>query len=162
MSEIRRRAMASVLVLAILWSVTMTCIALRRRAVQALPAQSESLTAEAEDPLTRFRAERSQLRAKERGELNDLIHGGSEDPEIVAEAQRRLLALSECEAAELEIEGILRARGFEAVLAVVRANAASILVRGGALSQRENAVILDLVLRQTGITGGNVKIIPVK
>jgi stage III sporulation protein AH len=63
---------------------------------------------------------------------------------------------------ENAIEGILQSRGFEDVLASVSASAANVLIRSEALNHAQSAVILDLVMRQTGLTGGNVKIIPVK
>ena len=42
------------------------------------------------------------------------------------------------------------------------ASAANVLIRGEAPTHAQSAVILDLVMRETGLTGGNVKIIPVK
>lgn len=161
MKGIRLRVFISVLSLAVLWSVTATCLLIRRQTAQALPAQSAAMAMEAEDPLTAFRSEREQLRQMEKGQLNDIIYNASGDEASASLARQRLLELMDCESRELEVEGILKARGFEDVLAVVRGDACNILVRGAALSQRENAIILDLVLRQTGIIGGNVKIIPI-
>ena len=161
MKRIRLRAGIAVLALAVLWSVTATCLLVRRQPVQALPAQSAVVATEAADPLTEFRTEREQLRQMEKNQLNDIIHSDNSDAESAALARQKLLELMDGESRELELEGILKSRGFEDVLAVVRDGACNILVRGKPLSQRENAIILDLVLRQTGIIGGNVKIIPI-
>ena len=65
------------------------------------------------------------------------------------------------ERAETDIEGVLSARGFEETLVTVSATAVNVLVRGETLDRRKTAVILDLVLRQTGVTSQNVKIIPI-
>ena len=46
-------------------------------------------------------------------------------------------------------------------MATVHEDSVNVLVRAESLSQSETAVILELVLRETGISGGNVKIIPI-
>ena len=127
---------------------------------QAGPA--EAVAAEAEDPIAVFRRTRQQLRARQEAQLNDIIHAQAGDERLAAQAQERLLAMLEHARAESEIEGILQSRGFEDALVSVSDAAANVLVRREALTSRESAVILELVMRQTGLTGGNVKIIPVK
>ena len=37
----------------------------------------------------------------------------------------------------------------------------NVILRAEALTRRETAVILDLVLRETGVTAGNVKILTI-
>ena len=126
----------------------------------ALPAAA-TVTEDA-DPLYRFRLEREQLRAREEAQLNQIIYseGGEAD---AAQARRRLMALLDHAEAESTLEGVLRARGFEDAVVTVSESAANVLVRREApLTQRESAVILELVTRQTGLSGGDVKIIPVK
>ena len=115
-----------------------------------------------EDPLSGFRLEREQLRAREEAQLNEIIHSQTSEAQIVSQAQLRLMALMEYARQESTVEGILRGRGFQDVLASVSRDSASILVRGDALTAGQTAVILELVMRETGLTGGNVKIIPVK
>lgn len=122
------------------------------------PAFSEASV----DPMDQFRLEREQLRARQEAQLNDIIHSDGSDAQIVAEAQRQLLDMLEQTRVENVLEGVLRSRGYEDAIASVSANSANVLVRSEALTQQQTAVILDLVLRETGLTGGNVKIIPVK
>lgn len=114
------------------------------------------------DPLSSFRLEREQLRAREEAELNEIIHSQTSEPQIISQAQSRLMDVMACAEQENAIEGILRGRGLGDVLASVSPDSANILVRAEALNASQTAVILDLVMRQTGLTGGNVKIIPVK
>ena len=114
------------------------------------------------DPMAAFRLEREQLRARQEAELNDIIHDEGADGEIRDQARRALLDMLANARSENAIEGILQSRGFEDVLASVSASAANVLIRSEALNHAQSAVILDLVMRQTGLTGGNVKIIPVK
>lgn len=114
------------------------------------------------DPMADFRLEREQLRARQESQLNDIIHSGQSDGEIVTRAQEQLLELLAATDMETTLEGLLLSRGFGDVLVSIRGGSANVLVRSEAMTQRETAVILELVMRQTGLTGGNVKIIPVK
>lgn len=113
------------------------------------------------DALTDFRLEREQLRARLTAQLNDIVYSDA-DGETVARARRQLLDMAARAEAEATVEGVLRARGFDDAVVTVSDSAANVLVRREALTQRETAVILELVMRETGLTGGNVKIIPVK
>lgn len=141
-----------------------TAVTLRLARAPAVRAASAPAPADAgeDDPLARFRTEREQLRAREQAQLNDIIYDPKSDAGIVAAAQRQLLSMLEGAEKELTIEGVLQGRGFDGALATVSDRAANVLVRAEALTQRQTAVILELVTRETGLTGGNVKIIPVK
>lgn len=157
-----RRAMCALAVAALLAGDTCLTwrIASRRAANRAAGAPAYS--AAPDDPLGRFRLEREQLRARQEAQLNDIIHSDASDGETAAQARAQLLDLLAGARAELAIEGVLQGRGFEDATASVSAQSANVLVRREALTQRESAVILDLVMRETGLTAGNVKIIPVK
>ena len=121
---------------------------------------SSVVAAEDADPLTRFRTEREQLRARQTAQLNDIIHGET-DQATVVQAQQQLLSLIHRSEQEMNLEGILSARGFDDVLVTVSDSAVNVLLRSEAVTQRQSAVILDLIMRETGISSGNVKIIPV-
>jgi len=114
------------------------------------------------DPMAAFRLQREQLRARQEAQLNDIIHSPEAEDGIVADAWRQLLGMLEHARAESAIEGVLQSRGFEDALVSVSDAAANVLIRGESLNRTQSAVILDLVMRETGLTGGNVKIIPVK
>ena len=114
------------------------------------------------DPMAAFRLEREQLRARQEAQLNDIIHTGNGDGEMATRARGQLLDMLAHARAESTVEGILQSRGFEGALVSVSDAAANVLIRGESPTRDECAVILDLVMSQTGLTGGNVKIIPVK
>ena len=94
--------------------------------------------------------------------MNDIIHAPDGDGEIVAQARKQLLDMLEQARQESAIEGILQSRGFEDALVSVSGAGANVILRGEKVSAAQSAVILDLVMRETGLTGGSVKIIPVK
>ena len=112
-------------------------------------------------PLEGFESSRQQLRARERAQLNDIIHDDATDAETLCKAQRRLMNLAEAEAAEETLQASLRARGFEGAVVSAWSGGVNVFVPGEGLNRRESAIILEEVLRETGKTGGNVKIIPI-
>lgn len=115
----------------------------------------------ARDPLEQFRTERQQLRQRQIAQLNELIYGESADAETTSLAKRRLLELMRWSEQETTLEGLLRLREFADVLVTVHMDSINVMVRADALNRQQSAVILDLVMRETGISGGNVKIIPI-
>ena len=128
------------------------------KAAENLPAME---TAAALDPIEQFRTERQQLRQMQMDQLNEIVYGGSADTEMIGMAQRRQLELMEWSELELTLEGVLRLREFEDVLVTVHTDSVNVMVRADALTREQTAVILELVMRETGISGGNVKIIPI-
>ena len=115
----------------------------------------------ARHPLEQFRTERQQLRQRQIAQLNELICGESADAETTSLAKRRLLELMRWSEQETTLEGLLRLREFADVLVTVHTDSGNVMVRADALNRQQSAVILDLVMRETGISGGNVKIIPI-
>ena len=113
------------------------------------------------DPVTRFRTLRQQLRAMEKAQLNNVAYGAQTDEELSVMAQRQLLALTEREEQELTLEGVLEMRGFESPVVTVHEDSVNVLICTEMITQQESAAILELVCRETGVQGGNVKIIPI-
>ena len=118
-------------------------------------------TVAAVNPIEQFRTERQQLRQMQMEQLNEIVYGGSADAEMIAMAQRRQLELMEWSEHELTLEGVLRLREFEDALVTVHTDSVNVMVCADALTREQTAVILELVMRETGISGGNVKIIPI-
>ena len=161
MEKLRRRAAVSVLILAAFMLVTSVCLYVRRDAPRAMGAASVAISSEQADPVTQFRTEREQLRSRQTGELNDIIHDNSSDAETVNLAKRQLMDLMKRQEAEQRLEGVLKIRGFEDALVTVSDASVNVILRAQALTRQESAVILDLVLRETGVTAGNVKILTI-
>ena len=135
---------------------------LTARRVNRAQSAAASAPLEPADPLDAFRLERETLRAREEAQLNDIVYSDKSDAELIARAQARLMDLYARSEQEATLEGILQGRGFEGALVSVGERSANVLLRREAVTQQESAVILELVMRETGLTGGNVKIIPVE
>lgn len=128
---------------------------------RARPAQAVVETQTQSDAITEFRTEREQLRQLQKSQLNDIIYGSGSDEEIIQLAQRQILDMLKTEEQELTLEGVLKMRGFEDVLVTVHSDSINVVVRQETITQQETAVILELVMRETGIGSGNVKILPI-
>ena len=83
------------------------------------------------------------------------------DPRGILLAKRQLMDLMKRQETEQRLEGILAIRGFDGALVTVSDASVNVILRAEALTRRETAVILDLVLRETGVTAGNVKILTI-
>ena len=127
----------------------------------AVPTAETAAPSEESDPLTEFRTQREQQRSRQRAQLNDIVYSDRSDEETVRLAQRQLIELNTDEAREMTLEGLLSMKGIGETVVDVSGEAVNVIVRGEALTERQTAVILDLVLRETGVTGGNVKIITI-
>ena len=117
---------------------------------------------ESTDEIEKFRTERQQLRQMQLSQLNEIIFSEDSEAEIVAMAQRRQLELMSWSEQETTLEGALALRGFKDALVTVHTDSVNVMIRAETITQQEASVILELVMRETGISGGNVKIIPIK
>lgn len=161
MRHLKRRAAVSVAILAAMLAITSVCVYLRKDAPRAESAVSTRITAEQDDPVTRFRTEREMLRNRQLGELNEIIHDSLTDAETVNLAKRQLMALMKSQEQELLLEGVLSAKGFDGALVTVSDAAVNVILKDRTPTRQENAMILDLILRETGVTAGNVKILTI-
>lgn len=109
-----------------------------------------------------FLMERTQIREMEMRQLNSIIEGESTSEAVRAQAQGQLLELCDWMEKETTIEGVLRVRGYGRAVVTVHGDSVNVLVEAEDLSQTEAEAILELVTRETGLLGGNVKIIPVR
>ncbi len=114
------------------------------------------------DSIARFRNERQRVREAAFKEIDALISDASAGDDIKDRARERALKLSEWMEQEVTVEGVLRAQGYEDPLVTVHADSVNVLVRKSSLTQSDAAKILSLAARETGQTGGNIKVIPVQ
>jgi len=113
-------------------------------------------------PMESYRTERQQMRQMQKSQLNDIVYGNSSDEEIKKIAHQQLLEIIRMEEYELLLEGILEMRGYGNAIVTIHGESANVILPKETVTQQETAVILELILRETGLESENVKIIPVK
>lgn len=121
-------------------------------AVSEPPAASQTSVSD-------FRFDRESIRKMEMSQLYALIGNEDTQEEIRMRAQNELLLLISSMDAEAAIEEVLIARGHEDAVVTVHPASVNVVIKSGYDNKAESAFILDLVMRETGQSAGNVKII---
>ena len=122
------------------------------------PSDRETMVNVYNDYFNAFRAERSEVRAKEIEYLRELINGSNVDAESIQDVQDRLLQLVGNMEKEFTIESRIRGKGFLDAAVTIMNDSASIVIDGESLSDEEVARILDIVITETGLSASAVKI----
>jgi len=144
-------------------SVKFTETSVRKSFADAFPVVSlqETNNPSEIEPIIRYRTEREQLRQMQKSQLNDIIFGENSDDEIVRSAQEQLLNMLETERTEVLLESILHLRGFEEAVVMINGESINVLIGTEDHDENKIAIIYDLIMTETGISGGNTKIIPI-
>ena len=108
-----------------------------------------------------FFTDRAALREDALDRLREIMADESAPEEIRLAAGRRELELMDRSQKEAAIEAVLSARGYAPLVVTVQSDSVNVLIEAESLERRDAQTIFDLVMRETGVTGGNVKIIPI-
>lgn len=111
--------------------------------------------------VSEFRFDRESVRKMETEQLLFLSQDENTDETIRLRAQEALKTLAASMEAEATIEAVLLARGHEDAVVTVHEGSVNVVIKSGYDNKAESAFILDLVMRETGESAGNVKIIAV-
>ena len=130
-----------------------------RSANEKRPLPMETPKPEAE--IAVFASDRNALREQELIQLREIALDAGASEAVRAAAQERRMLLMKWMEQEATVEAVLTARGYETPVVTVHSDSVNVVVRAEALSREEAEIILELTARETGVTGGNVKIIPI-
>ena len=142
-------------VLALSAAVLALWLALGRGGVEVRAVRVEPVQA-----MSDFYTDREALRGDELDRLREIVADEGTPEEIRLAAGRRELELMDRSEKEAAIEAVLTARGYAPVVVTVQSDSVNVLIKTESLTRQDAQAILDLVMRETGVTGGNVKIIP--
>lgn len=116
--------------------------------------------AKTEDFFAEYRLERERMRSRQVELLEGLADSSRSGDETQRKAQEQLLEISRAMAREVEVEQLLRAKGFADAVVHFRGDAATVVVKAPHVTGEEAVRISDLVGRGAGIPARNVFIIP--
>lgn len=91
--------------------------------------------------------------------LRELAEDDTADAAAKQEAYEQMNRLAEEISSEVNIENLVKSKGFEQCVAVVSGEDVNVIVRSDGLTPGEVAQIKEIVYLQTGVVPGNVKII---
>lgn len=115
---------------------------------------------EGSDFFVEYRLERERTRGQRVEWLREVINNANSSGETRQKAQEHLMAISRSMEKEVELESLIRAKGFKDAAVLVDDRAVTVIVAATNLSTEEAARIIDLVSRGTGVETQNIVIIP--
>ncbi|MEW6523121.1 MAG: SpoIIIAH-like family protein [Bacillota bacterium] len=117
----------------------------------------------ATSPITEFfvdyRLERDSTRQHQLDLLREMIDNPNTDESSKKEASRRLLRIVDNIGRELEIEGLIRAKGYEDALVFLNDTSATVVVKTPQLAAADVSRIADIVIRNTGLKQDAISIL---
>jgi stage III sporulation protein AH len=98
-----------------------------------------------------FRLERERTRGQQLEYLRELINNAKADESARKQAAIQWLELTRQVGKELELEGLIKAKGWPDCVVFVQDKACTVVVKAEKLSQAEVARVGDIVIRGTGL-----------
>lgn len=104
------------------------------------------------DYFTEARMERMRSRSLAMDSLKGIAESSHYHESVRLDAQKNLMELIKRSEHELQIEELVRARGFTDCLALIHANGVTVVIRAGSLVLNDVAKVADIVKRVTGVS----------
>ena len=122
---------------------------------------SADSTAGEGDYFASSRLTRTQARDEAVSTLKELSESDTADQSAKDDAAAQISALADDTVAEANIESLIRAKGYEDAVVMLGDSSANIVVAppDGGLQAEDVAVIRDIVISETGMTAGQIKIV---
>lgn len=106
-----------------------------------------------------YKLSRDKLRASLVERLNTIVTNDKTESKTRSEAQNEIINIGKVSEKELNIEGLIKAKGFEEVLVVLTEENVKVIVSIDELSEQDMVKILDVVKEETKFDINNIKII---
>ncbi len=123
-------------------------------------AEEEEAGAEEENFFIEYRLERERTRGQQVELLREIINDPNTDAETRQKAQEDLYTITHNIGKEMEIENLIRAKGFRDAVVLTKEQGATVVVQAESLTTEQAARIAEIVSRNTGISLNNIVIIP--
>jgi len=115
-----------------------------------------------EDFFVEYRLERDKARSEQVNIYRELVNNPNTDEGTKKEAQRKMLELTEKMEKEMEIESLIRARGYRDALAYIHDEAVDVIIQTNGLERDDVHKIGDIIIKVTGFNTEDVTIIEKK
>ncbi len=109
-----------------------------------------------------YRTDRQSTRDQELLYYDSIITSANSSAEAIANAEAKKLEIVNGMEAELVMEGLIKAKGFEDVIVTNSASNVNVIVKCANLESSQVAQIVQIVKEQTSKSIENIKIIPVE
>ncbi|MBU5437549.1 SpoIIIAH-like family protein [Tissierella sp. MSJ-40] len=105
-----------------------------------------------------YRLSRDKLRAGLVDRLNNIVNNNNTNDEMRTEAQKEIIKIGNISEKELQVEGLIKAKGFDDVLVFLTDKDVKVVVSSENLSEQDVVKILDIVKSETSIDANDIKI----
>nr|WP_204618312.1 SpoIIIAH-like family protein [Desulforadius tongensis] len=107
-----------------------------------------------------YRLERERTRGQQVEWLREIINNPNAEADTRKKAQEKLYAITQNIGKEMEMENLIRAKGFKDAVVLLQDKGATVVVQSESLTTEQAAKIAELVSRNTGIPMNGIVIIP--
>jgi len=157
-----RRNLGRLIIFLVLLGILLSYIGSHRQprdesAGEAVPTPGEELPVFAPreevdvDYFIDYRLERDSARQQQLDLLREVINNPNSGEEARQEADRRFLHITNILGQEMEIEGLIRAKGFKEALVLLNEFTATAVIKAQTLDQMEVTRIAEIINRTTGL-----------
>lgn len=105
-----------------------------------------------------YRIERDRLRSERTDLLREAAKNGKIDDNLRQKAQDAIIKITLDRQKELEMENLIKAKGFSDALIFIRENSVNAIIKTNILSKEEVLQIADIIAKSTGIRPENITI----
>lgn len=110
------------------------------------------------DYFVEYRLSRDKLRANMVDRLDDIIDNSQTTEEVRTKAQEEIIKIGNISEKELQIEGLVKSKGFEEAIVFITDTDIKVVVSKDELSEQDTVKILDIVKSETSFSTENIKI----
>ena len=105
-----------------------------------------------------YRLSRDKLRANLVDRLDEIVNNTNTTEKVRSEAQEEIIKLGNTSQKELEIEGLIKSKGFNEALTFISDTDIKVVVDASELTEQDMVKILDIVKSETTFDINNIKI----
>ena len=127
--------------------------------VKNIPDQVATAARETSEFFVNCRLDRERARGQRVEWLREVINSTGSGGETRQKAQEHLLVISQSVQKEVELENLIRARGFKDAAVLVDERSVTVVVAADSFAAEERARIADMVTRSTGVDSRKILII---
>lgn len=119
---------------------------------------SQEVTARNRNYFVEYRLSRDKLRANLVDRLNEIVNNNNSENKMVTEAQEEIINIGKVSEKELQIEGLIKSKGFDDALVFLTDKDVKVIVSTEELSEQEMVKILEILKSETEYEMNDIKI----
>lgn len=110
------------------------------------------------DFFVEYRLSRDKLRANSVDRLNNIVDNEQTTEDVRSKAQEDIIKIGKVSENELQIEGLVKSKGFDEALVFITDEDIKVVVLAEGLTEQDTVKILDIVMNETEFEAESIKI----